>query len=183
MLVEHKYSQFTIYPRQNKFYLKFRIKKYNLLNKLTKNMSVLEIGSNNGNLCKMLYKKTKEYTCIEPNHKLAIHYKNLNVIFCNKFFDEDIITKLNNKYDFILCLAVLNHTKLSYNKIIDILHGLLNKNGVVLIESTKTGNIEKKILEKIENNECNKFKLITESKKYKEINNTKRIYYYIKKIN
>jgi 2-polyprenyl-3-methyl-5-hydroxy-6-metoxy-1,4-benzoquinol methylase len=90
-------------------------------------MSVLELGSNYGNLCKILHKKVKKYTCVESNSVFNENYNKFNIEYYNELFNHKLIPKLDNNYDFIICLAILNHLKLNVNEIIDILYNLLKK--------------------------------------------------------
>jgi hypothetical protein len=169
------------YIRQNRLYIRFRLKKYKIYRFYNKKWNVLEVGSNKGVLSNILVNKFKSYTIVEKNNyeKFQKNYDskiNTNFINFKKF--KDIAISNNKKYDFILFLAVLGYIYNNEKELLNILDALLNINGIILIENTTKKLIEKKLYNYIKMNNTN-FKIIDEGN-IREIDQT-RIFFYINK--
>lgn len=170
-----KFINWDFYTRQNKLYVKFRLKKYKLKKYINSSMDILEIGSNKGTIANILSKNCKSYTCIEPLNKSKYYSKNIN--FINENFNDDVISKLNT-YDLIICPAVLGYVVYNAEELLGIFGKLLNNNGILFLENTSWKNIEEEIINLVKKSK--NFKLINAGK-LKDIDQTRK-FYYIKKI-
>ena len=99
------------------------------INKMIKdrgNLSVLEIGADNGTIIKKLkkYKNIIDFTAVEPNKKM---HNNLSELTENVFSDLSELPK-NKTFDIIVCIHVLDHIPKIDGYIKD-LASLINKDG------------------------------------------------------
>lgn len=166
------------YIRQNKLYLKFRMKKYKINNFYNKSSNALEVGSNNGNISNLLVNNFNSYTIVESNNYKKFMNNYDSKIHTNFINFEEFLTRNNKKYDFILFLAVLGYIYNNEKDLLNVLNQIVNKNGIILIENTTRKFIERKLYNYIKNNNTN-FKIIKEGT-IREIDQ-KRFFFYIKK--
>ena len=110
---------------------------------ITKNDTVLEIGAGCGALTGNLAGKAKNVTCIELSKRRSMinalrnkEYDNINILVGNF---QNIEPKLEERYDYITLIGVLEYAKLyidSENPYVDFLKMMkrhLNKNGKIII--------------------------------------------------
>lgn len=107
----------------------------NLIRKKYKNKKtkVLEVGSNDGTLLKILSKYNFDCTGVEPAKNLKKFY-NKNIYLINDFFSKKIKNRLNHdSYDVIIGLNVFAHFK-QVQDAFTFVEKILSKNGVFIFE-------------------------------------------------
>jgi len=116
-----------------------RFEIYGLRRFLTKNFSVLDIGSNCGFFSLYVSRFVKsvdgiemEPYMVEIGNKVKQYLKIKNCTFYKSTFEQ---FKPSRKYDFIMSFAVHRRVNYPLEKYMDTLHKMLNKDGFLIIES------------------------------------------------
>ena len=155
---------------------------YDLEKHLGKDKTVLDIGGNTGFFSLFVSGKVKEIDVLEIDKsfcnickRLAKHEKINNVNVINEDFNHFNPLK---KYDMIFSFAVHNHTKMQFEDYMNKLFSMLNKNGIILIESHPIGyRKEDKLKKSLE--ELNNVEIIKEGKL--DDDGRLRTFFYVKK--
>lgn len=104
---------------------------------ILKNMHILDIGCGSGLLTEKLSFHCKEIIAIDKSKDLINIAQNKNTQ-CNlkiKYLNDNINTlSLNNKFDLIICMELLEHIQ-NKNILIKIMKNHLKKNGVIILSS------------------------------------------------
>lgn len=127
----HIYS-FEDYKKREEQFRKRYSKTLGLLHKYTKGMHILEVGAGFGLLSSMLSEKGYEVDALEPV-VTPTYLKNLSVNVIKKTF-ETFAKKTTKKYDGIILYDVFEHVD-NPKEVVLLFKKLLNKNGVVLIQT------------------------------------------------
>ena len=120
-----------------------RFKEYNLTKYLSKNKTVLDIGSNCGFFSIFVSKYVQHITGVEINPYLVAIANDtkqylgiVNPTFISSTFED---LKTNNKFDIIFSLAndstIDDNTKFNFKEYVNKIKNLLNNDGILIFES------------------------------------------------
>lgn len=127
----HIYS-FEDYKKREGQFRKRYSKTLRLLNKYVKGKRILEVGAGFGLLSSMLSKAGFEVDALEPVVK-PTYLKNLSVSVIKKTF-ESFAKTTTKKYDCLILYDVFEHVD-NPKEIVSMFKKLLNKNGIVFIQT------------------------------------------------
>lgn len=155
---------------------------YDLEQYLNKKQRILDVGGNTGFFSLFVSGKVKEIDVLEIDEsfcyvcrRLAKYEKIKNVNVINEDFNHFNPAK---KYDMIFSFAVHNHTKMQFEDYMNKLFSMLNKNGIILIESHPIGyRKEDKLKKSLE--ELNNVEIIKKGKL--DDDGRLRTFFYVKK--
>lgn len=131
MQTSHIYLFAEYQKREDQFVKRFQ-KTIALIQKYIKGREVLEVGAGFGLLSKMLSEKGYKVDALEPCVK-PVYLKNSSVKHIKKYF-ETFAKQTKKKYDAIILFDVLEHVDFPKQTVL-LLKKLLNKNGVVFIQT------------------------------------------------
>ena len=120
-----------------------RFKEYNITKYLSKNKTVLDIGSNCGFFSIFVSKYVQHITGVEINPYLVAIANDtkqylgiVNATFISSTFED---LKTNNKFDIIFSLAndstIDDNTKFNFKEYVNKIKNLLNNDGILIFES------------------------------------------------
>lgn len=140
-----------------------RVRSYNIESKLSKDLTMLDIGGNIGFFSAYLSRFVKHIDIVEQNSKLVdvcralLNHENIqNVNVFNSDFKKFVA---NHKYDVVMSLAIHKWVGLDLQDYLKSIHSLLTSGGLLLIESHLLFKLQGEMLQP-ELSKCTLFEII-----------------------
>lgn len=111
----------------------------------TKEISVVDVGGNDGYTLKKIKIKTNRKVLIEPSKAAIEIAKNENIEICNDFLNNNTATQYANKFDVVITRHVIEHISDPKEFFANLLK-LLKPNGLIFIETPDLLSVLKRTL-------------------------------------